>query len=132
MSLDQILSACHWKSHNTFTQFYLKDVAWSDTELYHLGPIVTAQQIRDYLVPLWVVYNVYSVQCLRGATSFLLVTSFLSCTFFSQHAVLNRKGRCGELTHLCPSSRTQVQGLKRGGGGEQTGLGGRFSKTPIL
>ena len=25
--LDQILSACHWKSHNTFTQFYLKDVA---------------------------------------------------------------------------------------------------------
>ena len=26
ISLDQILSACHWKSHNTFTQFYLKDV----------------------------------------------------------------------------------------------------------
>ena len=25
--LDQILSACHWKSHNTFTQCYLKDVA---------------------------------------------------------------------------------------------------------
>ena len=24
ISLDQILSACHWKSHNTFTQFYLK------------------------------------------------------------------------------------------------------------
>ena len=23
ISLDQILSACHWKSHNTFTQFYL-------------------------------------------------------------------------------------------------------------
>ena len=29
ISLDQILSACHWKSHNTFTQFYLKDVAWA-------------------------------------------------------------------------------------------------------
>ena len=28
VSLEQILSACHWKSHNTFTQFYLKDVAW--------------------------------------------------------------------------------------------------------
>ena len=27
ISLEQILSACHWKSHNTFTQFYLKDVA---------------------------------------------------------------------------------------------------------
>ena len=28
VSLEQILSACHWKSQNTFTQFYLKDVAW--------------------------------------------------------------------------------------------------------
>ena len=27
VSLEQILSACHWKSHDTFTQFYLKDVA---------------------------------------------------------------------------------------------------------
>ena len=30
VSLEQILSACHWKSHNTFIQFYLKDVAWAD------------------------------------------------------------------------------------------------------
>ena len=44
--LDQILAACHWKSHNTFTQFYLKDVAWADSELYHLGPVVAAQQVR--------------------------------------------------------------------------------------
>ena len=42
VSLEQILSACHWKSHNTFTQFYLKDVAWVDLELYHLEPIVAA------------------------------------------------------------------------------------------
>ena len=27
VSMEQILSACQWKSHNTFTQFYLKDVA---------------------------------------------------------------------------------------------------------
>ena len=45
ISLDQILSACHWKSHNTFTQFYLKDVAWADSELFHLGPVVAAQQV---------------------------------------------------------------------------------------
>ena len=45
-SLDQILSACHWKSHNTFTQFYLKDVAWADSELFHLGPVVAAQQVH--------------------------------------------------------------------------------------
>ena len=43
---DQILSACHWKSHNTFTQFYLKDVAWADSELFHLGPVVAAQQVH--------------------------------------------------------------------------------------
>ena len=47
ISLDQILSACHWKSHNTFTQFYLKDVAWADSELFHLGPVVAAQQIHE-------------------------------------------------------------------------------------
>ena len=26
--------ACHWKSHNTFTQFSLKDVAWADSEFF--------------------------------------------------------------------------------------------------
>ena len=46
ISLDQILSACHWKSHNTFTQFYLKDVAWADSELFHLAPVVAAQQVH--------------------------------------------------------------------------------------
>ena len=47
VSLEQILSAYHWRSHNTFTQFYLKDVAWADSELYHLGPVVAAQQIHQ-------------------------------------------------------------------------------------
>ena len=46
VSLEQILSACHWKSHNTFTQLYLKDVAWAITELFHLGPVVAAQQVH--------------------------------------------------------------------------------------
>ena len=47
VSLEQILSTCHWKAHNTFTQFYLKDVAWADSEFYHLGPVVAAQQIHQ-------------------------------------------------------------------------------------
>ena len=51
VSLEQILSACHWKSHNTFTQFYLKDVAWADSELYHLGPVVAAQVDSDGFNP---------------------------------------------------------------------------------
>ena len=47
VSLSQILSACHWKAHNKFTQFYLKDVTCADSELYHLGPVVAAQQIHE-------------------------------------------------------------------------------------
>ena len=46
VSLEQILSACHWKAHNTFTQYYLKDLAWMDSDLFHLGPVVAAQQIQ--------------------------------------------------------------------------------------
>ena len=45
VSLDPILSACHW-SHNTFTQFYMKVGAWADSELYQLGSVVAAQQIH--------------------------------------------------------------------------------------
>ena len=41
-SLEQLLSACHWKSHN-FTQFDLMDIAWADSELFDLGPVVAAQ-----------------------------------------------------------------------------------------
>ena len=45
VSVDQIMQACHWKAHNTFTNFYLKDLTWSDNDnnLY-LGPVVAAQQ----------------------------------------------------------------------------------------
>ena len=48
VSVDQIMQACHWKAHNTFTNFYLKDVTWSDNDnnLY-LGPVVAAQQVLD-------------------------------------------------------------------------------------
>ena len=31
VSMDQIMQACHWKSHNTFTRFYLKDLAGQAT-----------------------------------------------------------------------------------------------------
>ena len=48
-SFEQFLSACHWKTHITFKQFYLKDVDWVDSELYHLGPAVAAQQIHEHL-----------------------------------------------------------------------------------
>ena len=30
VSVNQIMQACHWKAHNTFTNLYLKDLTWSD------------------------------------------------------------------------------------------------------
>ena len=45
VSVDQIVQASHWKAHNTFTNFYLKDLTWSDNKMY-LGPVVAAQQVR--------------------------------------------------------------------------------------
>ena len=42
------MQACHWKAHNTFTNFYLKDHTWSDTDNnMYLGPVVAAQQVLD-------------------------------------------------------------------------------------
>ena len=47
VSVDQIMQACHWKAHNTFTNFYLKDLTWSDDNNMYLGPVVVAQQVLD-------------------------------------------------------------------------------------
>ena len=42
------MQACHWKGHNTFTNFYLKDLTWSDNDNnMYLGPVVVAQQVLD-------------------------------------------------------------------------------------
>ena len=42
------MQACHWKAHNTFTNFYLKDPTWSDNDNnMYLGPVVAAQQVLD-------------------------------------------------------------------------------------
>ena len=42
------MQACHWKPHNTFTNFYLKDLTWSDNDYnMFLGPVVAAQQVLD-------------------------------------------------------------------------------------
>ena len=48
VSVDQIMQACHWKAHKTFTNFYLKDLTWSDNDNnMYLGPLVVAQQVLD-------------------------------------------------------------------------------------
>ena len=48
LSVDQIMQACHWKAHDTFTNVYLKDLTWSDNDNnMYLGPVVAAQQVLD-------------------------------------------------------------------------------------
>ena len=48
VSVDQIMQDCHWKAHNTFINFYLKDLTWSDNDNnMYLGPVVAAQQVLD-------------------------------------------------------------------------------------
>ena len=37
--MGKIMQACHWKAHNTFTNFYLKDLTLSDNNVY-LGSVV--------------------------------------------------------------------------------------------
>ena len=104
VSLEQILSACHWKSYNTFTQFYLKDVAWADTELFHLGPVVAAQQVYHqaqneeickYVYMYIACTIVYNIKKKQKKT----VTCFLSSTL---------------------SSYSQSRSEKKGGGGGAT------------
>ena len=47
-SVDQIMQACHCKVHNTFTNFYLKDLTWSDYDnKMYLGQVVATQQVLD-------------------------------------------------------------------------------------
>ena len=42
------MQACHWKAHNTFTNFYLKDLTGLDDDNnMYLGPLVAAQQVLD-------------------------------------------------------------------------------------
>ena len=43
--LEEILTSCYWKSHGTFMNFYLKDVCWSNDEIFKLGPLVAAQHV---------------------------------------------------------------------------------------
>ena len=45
VAFEEIMEACHWRSHNTFTNFYLKDLTWTNDQDMSLGPFVAAQNI---------------------------------------------------------------------------------------
>ena len=63
ISLDQILSACHWKAHNTFTQFYLRDLAWADSGCIIWAPWWQPNKFRgaNESCSCFFVHSVYSV-----------------------------------------------------------------------
>ena len=44
-SMEQILRACTWRCHNTFTDFYLKDLSLCSGDLIQLRPVVAAESI---------------------------------------------------------------------------------------
>ena len=44
VAMENIMQACSWKAHNTFTNFYLRDLSRIQGEMLSLGPIVVAQQ----------------------------------------------------------------------------------------
>ena len=46
--MDSLLQACSWKSHNTFTDFYLRDLTGMEQDLLRLGPIVAAQHVVNH------------------------------------------------------------------------------------
>ena len=45
MELEDVLKACTWKSANTFTTHYLRDVSTFSEELHSLGPLVAVQGV---------------------------------------------------------------------------------------
>lgn len=47
VALTDIMTSCHWRSHTTFTSYYLKEVSWHNGDEFTLGPFVTAQSVID-------------------------------------------------------------------------------------
>ena len=51
VSLDQILQAAGWRSHNVFTIFYLRDLTSQSEDLLRLGPLVASQTVIQTATP---------------------------------------------------------------------------------
>ena len=45
VGLENIMASCRWRNHNTFTTFYLKDLAYMRDGLLELGPISVASAL---------------------------------------------------------------------------------------
>ena len=45
VSLEQILGAAGWRSHNVFTSYYMHDLSIQSKDLLRLGPLVSSQTL---------------------------------------------------------------------------------------
>ena len=45
VALGEIMASCFWRSHSTFTNFYLKDLCWQNGDIMKIGPVVGAQHV---------------------------------------------------------------------------------------
>ena len=45
IDMEDIMVSCSWRSHSTFSSFYLRDVSAVQGQLYTLGPLVVAQSV---------------------------------------------------------------------------------------
>ena len=45
VAVDEIMASCFWRSHSTFTNFYLKDLCWHNGDVMKIGPVVAAQHV---------------------------------------------------------------------------------------
>ena len=81
ISLDQILSACHWKSHNTYTQLYLKDVAWAAVSFRSCGGCPADPSLISFAPILYIVYITFISLFWYRSPPFLF-DLFLSCKVF--------------------------------------------------
>ena len=45
VALDEIMASCFWRSHSTFTNFYLIDLCWHNGDVMKIGPVVAAQHV---------------------------------------------------------------------------------------
>ena len=43
--IEKVMEACTWRCHNTFTNFYLRDLTLHHEDLLRLGPLVAGQQV---------------------------------------------------------------------------------------
>ena len=45
LSLSEVMQTASWRTHSTFSDFYLRYVSPMSDGMYQLGPVITAQSI---------------------------------------------------------------------------------------